>query len=494
MSTEPKSPLSVESPGGGVFYKPLLGGLAWTATVKWSIQLLSWASTLVVARLLSPADFGLVGMATVYLGFVTLLSEFGVGSAVVYLRELTDEQVAQLNSLSVVLGIAAFGISCAMARPVAWFFRLPSLTLVVVVMSTGFIISAFRVIPYALLQRDKAFKLLAIADGCGALAQALSTVVSALLGWRYWSLVLGGILGSCSSAGVLLWWRRTPFALPRSRSIRQAMEFAGNIIVSRLSWYAYSNSDFVVAGRVLGRDPLGAYTIAWNLASASIEKVTDLIGRVIPTFISAAQKDAGSLRRYLRNLTEGISLITFPATLGLALVSRDFILLALGTKWAGAVVPLQLLALYASIRSITILLAPVMNAVDVRWGARYGLLFVVVFPTAFYVGSRWGTVGIASGWVCLYPLIYIPIYRHIFRCINMKLREYLGAIWPALSTSLAMAIGVIALKLAVPSGWARGVRLGAEILGGASIYVLVLATAHRGRFRALVQILRAMAR
>src|SRR5208282_5331327 len=153
-----------------------------------------------------------------------------------------------------------------------------------------------------------------------------------------------------------------------------------------------------VAGRVLGRDPLGAYTVAWNLASASIEKVTDLIGRVIPTFISEAKKDAGSLRRYLRDLTEGISLITFPATLGLALVSRDFILLALGTKWAGAVVPLQLLALYASIRSITILLAPVMNAVDVRWGARYGLLFVVVFPTAFYVGSRWGTVGIASAW------------------------------------------------------------------------------------------------
>src|SRR6266404_4039392 len=163
-----------QSPNVKGFYKPLLGGLAWTATAKWSSQVLTWATTLIVARVLSPSDFGIVGMATVYFGLVTLLSEFGLGTAIVYLRELTDTQVEQLNSLSVALGVGAFGISCLVAYPLARFFKSPEITWVVVAMSTAFVISAFQTVPYGLCQRDKSFKLLAIVDSGRAIAQALS--------------------------------------------------------------------------------------------------------------------------------------------------------------------------------------------------------------------------------------------------------------------------------------------------------------------------------
>ncbi|HLY60754.1 MAG TPA: lipopolysaccharide biosynthesis protein [Terriglobia bacterium] len=482
------------TPSAKGFYKPLLAGLAWTAAGKWSTQVLTWTTTLVVARLLSPSDFGLVGMATVYLGLITLLSEFGLGSAIIYLRELTQAQVEQLNSLSVGFGVGAFGISCLVAFPLAWFFKSRELTWVLLVMSTDFIITAFQTIPYALFQRDKSFKLLAMVDGTRALTQSLSTLALSVLGLRYWSLVIGGILGSCTSVGMLVTMRQCRFGWPKLGSLRRAIKFSRDIIVSRLSWYAYSNSDFVVAGRMLGQGPLGAYTLAWNLASTSTEKVTDLISRVMPAFVSEAQKDVALLRRYVRNLTEGISLITFPITLGSALVSRDFILFALGEKWEGAIVPLQLLALYSCIRSITTLFAPILNAVDVRWASRYSLLFVVVFPPAFYVGSRWGTAGIAAGWVCFYPLIYLPIYRHLFRCIQMPLADYMTALWPALSASIVMVIVVSLLKLALPPEWARIVRLGLEILGGACAYLLMLGIAHADRFRAVIQVLKSAGR
>src|SRR6266851_346549 len=128
----------------------LVRGIAWTGAAKWSSQVLAWASTLVVARILTPDDYGLVSMASVYLGVLMLVSEFGLGSAVVTLRDLTEEQIAQLNGLSVCLGLVGFAISCAVAIPLGRFFGSPGLPRVIVVMSMGVMVTSFQSIPYSL--------------------------------------------------------------------------------------------------------------------------------------------------------------------------------------------------------------------------------------------------------------------------------------------------------------------------------------------------------
>src|SRR2546425_8629430 len=108
------------------------------------------------------------------------------------------------------------------------------------------------------------------------------------------------------------------------------MTFSRHIIVGRLAWYVYSNADFLVAGRILGKVALGLYEVGWNLANVPIEKITSLVGQVTPAVFSAVQRDHAALRRYLLRVTEGLALITFPASLGLALVAPDFVLLTLG--------------------------------------------------------------------------------------------------------------------------------------------------------------------
>ena len=112
----------------------LVRGLAWTGGVKWGAQVFAWASTLIVARLLTPDDYGLVGMATVYLGLVTMISEFGVGTTVLTLRELTEQEIAQLNGFSIILGLIGFTLSCLAAVPVGLFFKSPRLPMVIVAM------------------------------------------------------------------------------------------------------------------------------------------------------------------------------------------------------------------------------------------------------------------------------------------------------------------------------------------------------------------------
>src|ERR1700736_409074 len=106
----------------------LVRGVAWTASVKWLSQILTWGITLVVARLLAPSDYGLIGMASICLNFVTLFSEFGLGTAIITLRELSDEQVSQLNSLSLALGFLGFGICGLVAHPLGYFFRAPKVS------------------------------------------------------------------------------------------------------------------------------------------------------------------------------------------------------------------------------------------------------------------------------------------------------------------------------------------------------------------------------
>jgi O-antigen/teichoic acid export membrane protein len=473
--------------------KCLVEGVIWTASAKWTTQVISWVSMLIIARLLSPSDFGLVGMAAVYFALAQNFSEFGFGTAVVTLRDLTDEQVRGINTFCLLSGLAAFALSCALAVPLGMFFRSPQLPAVAVTMSVTFLISGFQTVPYALLQKELKFRLLSMIDAAKILAQALSVLVCALLGFRYWSLVIGNVVAAATGAILPLAFRPTGFVRPRFHSIKRAVTFSWHVLVSRMAWSLYSDADFIIAGRTLGAAPLGAYTLAWNLANAPVEKITSLVTRVTPAFLSAVQTDHASLRRYLRTLTKGISLITTPLTLGLALTAREFVPLALGVKWESATVPLELLAVYASFRSITALLGQVLIALGdtrfVMWNTMAALLFL---PTAFFIGSGWGATGIAWAWILGFPFVVFPLYMRTFSGIEMEIGEYMGAVLPALKGSLAMTAVVLLLKWLLHSGWPLYLRFGIEVLAGGTAYVLTLTGFHRYRFSVFWNFVRAL--
>src|SRR5207253_387993 len=157
----------------GTLERTLVRAIAWTGAATWIAQFLSWATTIYVARILSPGDYGLFAMATVYLGLVSLVSEFGIGSAVIVLRELESRALAELNTISVIAGLLCFAVSCAFAGWMGTFFGSSALPLVVIMMSLAFLIASFRVVPESLLQRQLRFKVLAHVDGLKATLQAI---------------------------------------------------------------------------------------------------------------------------------------------------------------------------------------------------------------------------------------------------------------------------------------------------------------------------------
>ena len=464
----------------GSLDKVLIRGVAWTAAVKWVTQIFTWGTTVVVARLLLPSDYGLVGMAAIYINLFTLFSEFGIGTAVVTLQDLTEHQVSQLNTVSVLTGLLGFLISAAAAVPLGKFFHAPNLPLVVIVLSCGFIVSGVRTVPYSLLQKELRFKLLAVIEGLQGVVQATVTLVLAFLGYRYWALVLGILSFSVTPTCLVLLWRRQRFAFPRFASIRKAIHYSGHILVGRLSWTLYNDSDFIVAGRVLGEAPLGVYTLAWTLAHTPLEKLTTLVNRVTPSVFAKIQTDADELRRYLRNITGVMALIIFPVTIGMALVAPEFVPLILGAKWMGVILPLEILVLHSLVRSNVILIVPLLNVIGeerlVMWNS---LACMVVLPISFYIGSRWGTAGIAAGWVVVYPLLQLPLFSRIFRKVHFPRLEYLATMWPAMSGCVVMALSVEGFRWLGGAVWPLYARLVVEILIGAAAYGVVLLLVHR---------------
>jgi O-antigen/teichoic acid export membrane protein len=471
------------SPDGAALDRSFVRAIAWVGSVKWGIQVLTWISTLLVARLLRPEDYGLMGMAVVFTGFVTLLSDFGLGASIVILRDLERARVSQLNGLALALGVVCAGISCLLAAPVADFYASPEVRGIILTLSAMFVISAFRSVPRALLERDRRFRALALLDGAQSAVGALVTIALALAGLGYWALVLGQVANAIVATALALVLRPHPIAWPRE--IHAAVRLSSHIAVGRLAWYFYSRADFLIAGKFLGSAALGHYSFAFTLASIPLDKITAIVTSVTPSFLAAVQKDPDRLRRTFLNVTEGLALLTFPVTWGTALVAGDLVELALGEKWLAMVVPLQLLSFYASFRCVTTLLPQILNLTGhSRFAMNVGLLSALVLPLGFYYGSAWGPVGIAAAWLYLHPLLSLPNYWRVLGMLQLRPTRYLRALWPALSASLLMAAAVWAIQRSPVQTWPVALRLGLQVAAGAAVYASALLLLHRERSRA----------
>ena len=483
-----KPEIAAPSEAGSPKPGSLASNLAWRALANWSSQLVSWAALLVVVRLLSPPDFGLVGMSVVLFWYLKFLGEFGITATVIRNRHYGEETLAQLNTMGVVFGTGSFLLACLFAYPAALFFKTPGVVPVAVVTCIGLIPLGVRGVPEGLMNRELRFNALTLLDAFRDIASAVITVLLAWLGFRYWALVLGNLLAELGRCVIILVMQPYRYARPRWSTLREPLAFGWRVLVSGFAWSTYNTLDNVTAGRVLGQSALGLYAMAWNLANMPLEKIVSLVTTLIPAYLSKVQTDLSALRHYVRSLTEMISLSTFPATIGFALVASEGIPLVLGRKWIGMIAPLQVLCVYAAVRSIVAILPKVLTACgNPQFVMRVELMGLVIMPISFWIGSHWGLKGIAYGWVFGYPIIALAEYWKTMKTIQMNVGDYFKALRPALDGSIAMTLGVLGIQRILPpfSPW---IRLLIEIGGGAAVYVATVTLLHQERARHFLSI------
>ncbi|HEX7937797.1 MAG TPA: lipopolysaccharide biosynthesis protein, partial [Gemmatimonadaceae bacterium] len=469
----------------------LVHGIAWTGIVKWSMQIVSWVVTLATVRVLAPTDFGLFGMAMVYIGFGQIVTEAGISAAVVQRPQLMDGEKHQLAGLSVGIGAVFSALTMIVAAPISAFYAQPAVLPILLALSPVFLIRGFQLVPRAMLSRELRFRAIAIIEVIESLTLVMTTLVLAVAGWRYWSLVAGSLASSALTTAILVrhrWVRpRTPTAL-----INTLMRFTWHVTVSQVAWYAYTNADFAVVGRVLGSVALGAYSFAWNIANIAGERVSALVGRVTPPLFAAAQSDPPTLRRYFGLVVEGIALLTLPASLGLSIVADEFVPIVAGARWSAAIEPLRILAVYAAFRSI-FYLAPqfLISTGRARISMRFGLLATVVLPPSFVIGAHWGAAGVATAWVVVYPILALMTFvRATLTAIKMSWLDYWLTLWPAVRATLLMGVAVLTVRFATPQAVPRNLALALHVTIGAMVYFVVVAMALRTRLRPLLAMVR----
>jgi O-antigen/teichoic acid export membrane protein len=253
------------------------------------------------------------------------------------------------------------------------------------------------------------------------------------------------------------------------------------IAFQRMAWVLYLQSDAIVVGRVLGQSTLGMYRMAISLAGAPADKIGMLIMRVTGPLFARLQDNRELMRRYYLILTEVLTLALFPLVAGLVLVAPDAVRVLLGANWAGAVVPLQWLAVYSVIRSLNSLGGQVLTALRYqRFASWIGAINLIVMPVAFYLASFRGARIVAATWVLMSPVTGIPLILKILSALDCGKRRYLAALIPAATATGAM-VGVLLILKPWLAGWTPLERLAVEVPVGGVIYGAVLFTFFRKR-------------
>jgi O-antigen/teichoic acid export membrane protein len=339
------------------------------------------------------------------------------------------------------------------------------------------------------------FRVVSLIDAVQSIAQSVGMIVFAVLGFRYWSLVIGTLIGHVIASAITMIVRPHRIAWPRRNSVGVALSFSRDVAVARLAWYAYSRADFLVAGKSLGEGPLGQYSIAWNLASVPVDKITSLVNRVTPSFFAAVKSDPAELRRYLLVITETLALATFPLAFGLALVAEPFVLTLLKEEWAGSITPLRILAVYASLSSVTALYTPMLAAAgEQAFTMRNNLLAALILPVAFVIGSRWGITGIAAAWVLVHPPFIYAQYRKVKAHTNLASRQIWQALVPALTGSAGLTAAVLGTWAILPDSVGTWRLLLILVAAGAVGYGLPLLVWHRHRIARLLRVMMTLRR
>jgi teichuronic acid exporter len=468
--------------------RSIRSGIAWTGAAKWLVQLLSWSSTIFVVRLLTPADYGVAGMATVFLAVLQPLCDFGISAAVVQGRELTRFQISRLNGLALLLGIGSAGVSVLAAWPIARFFGDPRLAYIVPVMGLGFVFGSLRLVPGALLSREMRFRDLAAIETAEALSTVVVTFSLALLGKGFWALILGPLVGRLAGTVLAVSMRSVAVGLPvHLPRIASSVRFGAWVAASTVAWYIYGNADRVILGRFVGEAGLGAYTIALTLAAMPVEKISQMYQRVSESVFAQVQDDRVALARYMMRITEGVASVSFPLSIGLALVADQFVAVVLGAKWEMAVLPMRILAASSAIRSLDPLLAQVLISTgNARENARSMLLATLVLPIAFFVvaWSDYGLAGIAAVWLIGHPLVVIT--RQLFVALKIadaSFAAYIRALTPPFVCTTVMAIGVLGVRALMSDRLPVVAALTLSVISGMVSYVVGLLLLYPHRWR-----------
>lgn len=426
--------------------KKAVKGIFWSVVEGWGTQTMSLVIFFLLARLLSPEDFGLLAMANVFWAFMTVFLDQGFAQALIQCRKLEPEHLDTAFWTNLAIGVVLASVSLASAGVVANGFGQPQLAPILQCFSALFVITALSNVQKALLERSFAFKAIAARSLLGLLSGGAVGITLALSGYGVWSLV--GQRITHEAVGSLVLWRASHWR-PQLRfskpHFNQLFSFGISLLALNFIGFFNKRGNDLLIGYYLGPVSLGYYAIAYRVLETLMQLLVKTTSQVaLPTF-SRLQADLEQFRKVFYAATQLTSLVAFPTFLGLAVLAPEVIALLFGDKWQASVPIIQILTLSGIVQSVSAFKGHILMAMGKpSWRLWQSLLSVTLNIIGFIVAFQWGIAAVAIAYVIrryiVFPVGQWAIYLLIHFSWSTYLRQFVTPAISAVAMAAAMFI------------------------------------------------------
>lgn len=406
---------------------------------------------MVMARLLSPADYGVYAILMVFVGFFTVLASMGVAQAVVYLDHPNDRMLSSIFYLNLAVGVVLYGLMFALAYPIAMFYANTDLVQFLRLIALVFVVGALNTVQQALMEKKLIFKRVVLFDLSSQVVGAAVGLGAAFAGFGVLSLIYA-TLASAAAKTVLLWlgsgWR--PKLMFAMTDVKTVANYCFNLTGFSIINYFSRNADNFLIGKYIGAPALGVYNIAYNIMLYPLSNVSSVIVRVLFPAMASMKHDTDRLKRAYLKVISFIALVTFPLMAGLTVVADTFVTVVFGDKWLDLAPLLIILAPVGLVQSVVTTVGTIYTARGTT-----GLMFKLgswnagVTVLSFIVGLPFGVKGVAVSYAISNMLMLYPNLKYAWNQIGLGVGEGLFALKDYLIAALLMAICVYLLTLCI---------------------------------------------
>lgn len=396
-----------------------------TLASKSSTFFLTMLSTMVLARLISPEDFGLFAMVSLFTSFLSIFKNLGLGTATIRKQGLTHPEVTNIFWINNLLSVTLAIVIVAMSPAVAWFYDDQRLVPVTAALAIGFVVSGFGIQHNALMARQMRFNELAGVGISSLVFGILAGITAAYHGAAYWSLVVSQLVSVFSSTAwvwILCKWR--PEFPYRDVSVREMVFFGGNLTGSRVMGFFNMNLGNILIGKYVGATSLGMFDRANQLLHMPVHQFSLPVGSVAIPALSSLQSESVRFRSYYRYAVFFIGLIAFPFVLVLAVFANEVVLIILGSQWT-EVTPIFLLLVPASLaRIMQVALRWIYISLgradkQFRWGV-VDFVFNIIF---LLIGIQYGVLGVAFAFSAKAVFLLFPEVLYCMKDTFLKVSD-----------------------------------------------------------------------
>lgn len=430
--------------------------LFWSFFESAGLQSVRFVVGIVLARLLFPAQFGLIGMLMIFMAVAQSFLDSGFGAALIQKREATLTDTCSIFYFNIGVGLAAAGLLCMVAPWIAVFYNQPILTPLTRALSLTIVINSFGLIQNTILTKQVDFKTQAKVS---LIASALSGIIGvsmAATGFGVWSLAVQQI-SSTFFRTVFLWllngWRPAPiFSL---KSLREMFGFGSRLLASGLLNQIFDNIYLLVIGKLFSATDLGFFTRAQTLREVPSKTLSEMVGRVTFPVFSTIQDDPARLKKGMKKALTTLVLVNFPMMIGLAVIARPLVLVLLTEKWTESIPYLQLLCLVGLLFPLHVINLNLLQALGrSELFLRLEIIKKILIVINIAVTVRWGISAMIYGMIGTSIISYYLNSYYTGVLIGYPIREQLRDLFPYLILAVVMGIAVYAAGLLpFPNHW-----------------------------------------